>query len=1184
MKPTQHNAKSRFTPKTGPFATLASSLRAKGTAALSAPRARFALAALLAVLAACLAPSSALASTAHEFKSSFGPDGTNATHFETPGPVAVDQESHDLYVADLTLGTVGKFDQNGAPVEFTAGPGANTNDIPGFSFSAGEALNQIAVAPTSHDFYVASLAGGSVKAFEPDGEISEFTAGPGKGTNEITGFGLLCGVAVDAHGDIYAADLGAAVVDVYKPSGEKVTSFPAPEVCNLAVDSTGAVYVAPYPFSGLPVTRSTPSEFPVTPTTTYGEAVTVDLNRAFGVAVDPSNDDLYVDEHTRIAQFQKDGTQVGSFAATVPGALTASEGIAVDGVNENVYASDTEGEKQVGIFSPPPPNPPTVGQSSFSNVTAASADLQAQVNPEFFDTHYRFEYLTESEYLANAQTFTGAKSTPEADLGSTGEARSARAHVGGLAPDTTYLFRVAAENNNNLGSPVFSAEPGELTTSPTFPPGLPDGRAYELVSPPQKVGEVVPPEPEGRLDGASCHQCLPGFNSQMMSMQSTADGDAVAYVGQPFSAGLAPGMNEYLAARGSGGWGTQSLGSPLFTEGSGQGFQALSPDLSRGVLAQIEPVLSPEAPTSAEGKGYYNLYLRAPDGSLRPLITAAPPNREAGPLQGGDQFQAIYASANAGAGPAAPAFGHIVFAANDALTAATANAPAAVDGGVVEDAFGFPANLNLYESFEGQLRLVNVLPGNSTAPDAVIGSGRLLAEEPSGEGPDVDHAISADGSRIFWSEESSGQVYVRSDGKETQKIEDPGKFLTATPSGSKVLLSDGCLYDLATKTCKDLTLDQLSVSQGGFKGILGGAEDLSRVYFVDTKVLTGVEKNANKEQAVEEAGKFNLYAWHEGATRFIGTLLERDNRFGDYGDWKAARPSRVAQVSADGSYLTFMSEAPLSGYDNAVSGGGECRLNGGPLCQEVFVYSAASAKLTCASCNPTGQRPLGASNLSLINPKFAFPPLPQLGNLSAEGGGRLFFESRDTLSPRDTNGHIQDIYEWEPSGVGSCHRAAGCVFLISSGHSNTDSEFLTSTPSGNDAFIVTREQLLTQDKDEQLDLYDARVGGGIGATETPPCGGEACRGPLTGAPPSQPPQSSVFTGPGNLASSLTPKPNVKPPSPTRAQKLAKALKACAKKPKKKRRACRAQARKRYGPIKAKTTKSKSHKGATSHAY
>jgi hypothetical protein len=144
-------------------------------------------------------------------------------------------------------------------------------------------------------------------------------------------------------------------------------------------------------------------------------------------------------------------------------------------------------------------------------------------------------------------------------------------------------------------------------------------------------------------------------------------------------------------------------------------------------------------------------------------------------------------------------------------------------------------------------------------------------------------------------------------------------------------------------------------------------------------------------------------------------------------------------------------------------------------------------------------------------------PFPQPGNLSAEGEGRLFFESQDALLPQDVNGTIQDIYQWEPEGVGSCEGEGGCLRLISSGAAPDDSLFVDSTPSGDDAFFITRERLLPRDKDSQLDLYDARVGGGLVEPKEEPCSGEACPGPIPPPPPQPSAASQGFAGPGNLA-------------------------------------------------------------------
>lgn len=780
-----------------------------------------------------------------------------------------------------------------------------------------------------------------------------------------------------------------------------------------------------------------------------------------------------------------------------------------------------------------PAGAPRIDSISASNITSGSAELTAQVNPQGAHVsttppdQCSFQYIDESAYLAAGESYgEGTQSVPcsPADLGSGSTVRQTTIVISGLAAGTSYHYRIVAANS------VGSATSADHVLRTFAPAGLPDGRHYEMVSPPQKLGEVFPLEPAHNLSGRagqSCVRgdCLPGAGFPLAPVQSAPDGEAVVYEGQPFSPGLAAGPNEYLSRRGPGGWGaSQSLSPALAGSGSSQGFKALSSDLSRGLLYQTSPALSPDAPVR-EGEAFANLYLTDSAGAPRPLITEAPPHREPGELS--EDFWVSYGGSNAGSATA-PALSHVVFSADDALTGEVANvAPAAPEVGGSTCVLPFES-CNLYEWTGGKLRLVNVLPGNMAAvPGAVLGSGRLLPET-SGllekYAAATDNAISADGSRIFWTDEATGQVYVRIDGERTEEIEDhAGSFLTATPDGSKVLLTDGCLYDLEVdppaQPCEDLT-----AGQGEFEGILGASEDLSRVYFVDRAALTGSgEKNANGEHA--EPGAFNLYAWDEGETSFIGRLLnpfdEGDNQIGSargFGAWKPSSWNRTAQVSPDGRFLAFMTKASLTGYDNEVSKatGEGCRgeeegaPTGGTVCFEVFEYDADSGRLSCASCNPTGQRPLGQSNLSLLR------EAPQPGNLSADGVGRLFFESQDTLSTRDTNGAIQDVYEWEPNGVGSCRQASGCVSLISSGRADGDSFFFDGSLSGDDAFFITREQLLPQDKDDRLDLYDARVGGGFETGTTAPCNGEACKGSISGGPQLAAPASAEFSGAGNL--------------------------------------------------------------------
>jgi hypothetical protein len=612
-----------------------------------------------------------------------------------------------------------------------------------------------------------------------------------------------------------------------------------------------------------------------------------------------------------------------------------------------------------------------------------------------------------------------------------------------------------------------------------------DERAYEMVTPAAKAGEPYVPEPEPRPGlGGTCKACTPGWDKERMPMQSSPDGNALAYEGNPFEAGFASGANEYRSRRSEGGWATADLSGPLLQDeiDVGQGFKAFSSDLSKAILLQAAPSLTPQAPPD-----FANLYLQEEgEEELQTLITVEPPEREAG-INSLNSFRVNYGGANSGT-PEVAEMSHVIFQANDALTQAEEEiAPKAPEVGVEET--------DLYEWSGGELHLVNVLPGNGeAAPDAVLGSGLLLAVG-GGENFDFSHAISDDGARIFWSTKPSGQVYVREAGTTTSKIPDPGKFLTATPDGSQVLLADGMIYDLEDETPTDLT-----GGAGGFEGILGTSEALDRIYFVDSAVLSG-EENGNEEVAV--AGKPNLYLWeegavpHEGTTSFIATLRAVDNEAGngELGVWRAAPGNRLAQVSPDGDFLAFESLAQLTPYE---TGGGVF---------EVFEYDAAAHSLRCPSCNPSGEKPLGGSNLALIRGENNFLPQPQ--NLPPQGQGRLFFESQDALTQSDRNGHIQDVYEWEPNGVGTCAKARGCLGLISNGRSPKDSHFINASANGDDVFFDTREQLVPQDKDDFLDVYDARVHGGFPEEGSAPCAGEACAGPLPSAPPFEAPPSSL---------------------------------------------------------------------------
>jgi hypothetical protein len=119
---------------------------------------------------------------------------------------------------------------------------------------------------------------------------------------------------------------------------------------------------------------------------------------------------------------------------------------------------------------------------------------------------------------------------------------------------------------------------------------------------------------------------------------------------------------------------------------------------------------------------------------------------------------------------------------------------------------------------------------------------------------------------------------------------------------------------------------------------------------------------------------------------------------------------------------------------------------------------------------------------------------------------------------------------------------------------------------GDNVFFSTDEGLVKGDSDESYDVYDARVNGGFPEDAPPSECESACRRG-GGAPALASPLTTALGPSGNLIARPTtttpPPPKPKPKPLTRAQKLAKALRACRHKPKKHRSACVRRARAQY---------------------
>ncbi len=785
---------------------------------------------------------------------------------------------------------------------------------------------------------------------------------------------------------------------------------------------------------------------------------------------------------------------------------------------------------------------PKIEEASITDVASSSATLNAQVNPGGAAITYTFEYAPAGAGFTPVQEPEGAGSIPAGI-----EGVPLTVHVQhGLTPNTNYQFRLTATNTIETvtGTPV------SFTTQRTGGSGtLPDDRQYEMVTPPEKLGALFFGYQRG----------------QETFIQASSSGDAIVdQASQPSELEPAGYANEeqVLSTRGATGWSSQALDVPQSTSvgpniGNPEDYRFFSEDLSLGVVRPYGSKFLALSPEASEWTPYLRTdylngnvsehceasYLSA-SSCFQPLVTGCPAT--------GACPQAIEEHANVPRGTefGQPSPGHGV---HDFCADTEACGPQFVDGtpdlshiilrsGESSVPLTSPTMGPFYEWVDGQLR---PLPAE-------------LAVGPSSEAPEVgeQHLISVDGTRVVLQSSTEPNATLYLGDTNLPSSGDPnaqstleiavGKFDTASADDSRIFFTSGDLfaYDLnaeAGHRVTDLTND-VGVSQ-----VFGASEDGSYVYFSSPGVLTPDATPSECENpdgaARQETETCNLYVYHDGVT----TLIARSGTM-----------EHEARVSPNGHWLAFMSSKDLTGYDtrDAVDG---------HLDQEVYLYNADTHRLVCASCDPTGARPVGVVGETLAG-KLAgagigtpskleeggvassipawhrLPPIQYQARYLSDSG-RLFFNSESALVPQDVN-NAQDVYEYEPAGIlgtegePQCtsasvtfsERSGGCVSLISSGISAQPSAFLDASEDGSDVFFITNSRLAVQDPDSAPDVYDAHectVASPCtpaAVAEPPPCTTEASCKPSPAPQPAifGPSASATFSGQGNIAPAPTP--------------------------------------------------------------
>jgi hypothetical protein len=616
---------------------------------------------------------------------------------------------------------------------------------------------------------------------------------------------------------------------------------------------------------------------------------------------------------------------------------------------------------------------------------------------------------------------------------------------------------------------------------------VPGTRGYELVSPADAGGAAML-FPSG--DGLP----RPLYDTVSSDGNSTVFGSSSALPGLPLAGRTG---ESYIATRGATGWGIRSLapGGTVGNELSGGGLSGVSPDLQRVYMLwqqglNVDPA-DPDVPDASLGSlTMSDIYEESAEGALRWI------SRGSISVGGSD----------------APIFQ----AASD-------------DGSVV--AFSWSRQLEpaasgveLYARWHGRTEVVSVDPdGNafSNAPqfDGMSSDGhRIVFANAGANGADTPvllRELSDAGSQTIDASQGEAARYEGMSRDGGTIVFSSAAALTTAGDQDNDTSRDLFAFDVASRTVTRLSTGSASsgnsdacTSSYGDAGcsvrFVNASSDGSHVFFISPEQLDG-SKGA--------PGEPNLYVHDAAGTTFVATLSAQDLQQNDPranvspylpSGLDGLRSVNTSRTTPDGKFLAFESFGPqrpgLSPPSSPYS--------------EIYRYDVGADQLVCVSCRAS-VTPVGNSLLSV------WSLIGQAGrgpNMTADGS-EVFFESPDALAAGDANGKI-DVYEWTD----------GAARLVSSGRSQDDSTYWGNSGDGRDVFFFSSSDDLVpagQDTNGRArKLFDARVGGGFpaAAPALTPCEGEACRPGSAGAPPTAPPGSDRFFGPGNPPVTTGPKP------------------------------------------------------------
>jgi len=1010
-----------------------------------------------------------------------------------------------------------------APGDCQAAPALSQSDPIGDGQFAGSNTNLLVAADSAGNAYVSDQQANHrrVQKFAPSGAFDSVLAIPNAGTGPFYGIATTHSddhVFVSVLGNSSAErrieefDSAGNHVDTHAPGGQIATPWGIAVNTSTEGSFAGRMYAVNGGSTGYLLEDVPPPIVSIDPVDTH-TATTADLSGTVepdgfssGYRFEYSSDAGATWQRTFYPDVELgDGSGAGEPDACPEGnpplCLVAYQLTDLEPNTE--YLVRLRAANSFGVFAtagPAPfitdPAPPLIGIAS-STASSSAITLRATVNPQSSEIEEcRFEWGATAAY---------GNSTPCASLPPTASSpQTVVASIGGLAQASTHHYRLIARNG--AGTTI-----GPDRTIQTGP-GLPDDRAWEMVSPVDKNGgDVIAVGSGTRVARELSPGQAPAFAFKSLVAFGELEGTGVAA--------------DYMAIRTPEGWRAHGISplqdsqSMLDTGPARDSFYQgeFSPDLSRGLIRTNATTTLAGSPVSPTVSSVRNLFLRtdlreAGTGSYD-LVTACPLCEETeAPLGTGDvEYKPKFYGAS-------DDFEHILFSSKQNLVEGAS--------GSAEKAYGWA---------DGAVRLAGRIPASGDFCDDEEGPACVAAGEslPGAGTSFSSYAISDDGSRILFT--AGDDAYLRTDGARTEKLNASERTVPATPEdarlwtasadGSRIFFTtDEPLIDADEDSCSDLymydadlpspdphNLTRISTDKEPADEICAGAigplgeypEDGSEtVYFLASKQLvTG--------QDALLSGHSGIYRWHDGEMRFVAQTLDGSLNAGLQENLSSGGAFN-ARTTPDGSHLLFSSHSGdgLGGHDH----GSKCEGSQHP-CVEFYLYDAEAngerGEVTCASCKADGGVSTSSASVNASKGKGGSSSTDAINAPLSADGRFAFFDTSSTLVPEDTNGQ-RDVYRYDADN--------GNLKLISSGEHGRPTYFLNASEDGDDVFFATRDPLSGWDVDEATDVYDARVGGGL--PEPPPpvpgCAGDACQPPPV-ALNDPTPASSAFAGAGNAS-------------------------------------------------------------------